>query len=268
VRRLLVALAAVAVATFCVGPFLWQALASVRPEAHLFDAGLPSSLTFSRYAAVFHGRPFAQVIFNSLLVAALTTLLCLALGATAAFALSKLPGRARPWLLGAALAASMFPPIATVSPLFLAVRALGLYDTMAALVLPYASFALPLTLWVLTAFFDDLPKDLYAAARVDGCSPFQAFRRVLLPLSAPGLVTTALLVFVFSWNEFLFALTFTSSPAHRTIPVAISLFASEHTEPLGEVAAASVVVTLPLILLTLLFQRRIVAGLTAGAVKG
>jgi multiple sugar transport system permease protein len=148
------------------------------------------------------------------------------------------------------------------------VRALGLRDELAGLVLTYTTFALPMTLWVLTGFFRDIPHQLYEAARIDGCTPFQTFRRVLLPLSAPGLVTTGILVFIFAYNEFLYALSFTSSPEKRTIPVAISLFASEHKEPWGEMAAASVMAVAPLVLLALVFQRRIVAGLTAGAVKG
>jgi multiple sugar transport system permease protein len=161
----------------------------------------------------------------------------------------------------------MFPPIATVSPLYLILRATGLRDTLVGLVPPYATFALPLTLWILTSFFRQLPDELYRAARVDGCTPLGAFWRVLLPLAAPGLATTAILVFIFAWNEFLYALTFLSSPEKRTVPVAISLFASEHKEPWGEIAAASVIATMPLVVMTVLFQRRIVSGLTAGAVK-
>lgn len=267
-KRAGVIFAALAAASFCVGPFLWQALASVRPEAELTQLALPSALSFDSYRAVFRDHPFGQVLLNSLVVASATTLLCLALGSSAAFALAKIPIRGRSWLLYGALAASMFPPIATVSPLFLIVRALGLRDRYAGLVLPYTTFGLPLTLWLLTSFFREMPEDLYRAARVDGCTPFQAFRRVLLPLSAPGLATTAILVFVASWNEFLYALTFTSSPDRRTVPVAISLFAGEHVEPWAQIAAASVISTLPLVIAVLVFQRRITAGLTAGAVKG
>jgi multiple sugar transport system permease protein len=162
----------------------------------------------------------------------------------------------------------MFPPIATVSPIYLALRDVGLLDTTAGLVIPHTTFALPLSLWILTGFFREIPDELYRAARVDGCSPFRAFRKVMLPLAMPGLATTAILVFISSWNEFLYALTFTSSPERRTVPVAISLFAGEHAEPWGEIAAASVIATLPLVAFTLAFQRRIVAGLTGGAVKG
>jgi multiple sugar transport system permease protein len=258
----------IAAATFCLGPFLWQVLTSLRPEGELTGVGLPSSLSLASYRGAFEGRPFGRVLFNSVAVASATTAFCLAIGASAAFALAKLRFRGKSLLLGAALAVSMFPPIATVSPLYLVIRALGLRDTLAGLVLPYTTFALPLTLWVLHGFFRDIPDELYRAARVDGCTPFMAFRKVLLPLAAPGLGTTAILVFVFAWNEFLYALTFTSSPENRTIPVAIALFAGEHKEPWGEIAAASVIATLPLVVVTLLFQRKIVHGLTAGAVKG
>lgn len=254
--------------TFFLGPFFWLVLTSVTPEQELLARGLPERLTLSHYAAVLSGRELGLAIANSLGVAAATTLFCLTVGASAAFALAKLRFRGRGLLLAAALGISMFPPIATVSPLYLILRAVGLRDQLAGLVLPYTTFALPLTLWILSSFFRQLPDELYRAARVDGCTPFQAFRRVLLPLSAPGLATTGLLVFIFSWNEFLYALTFISSPARRTVPVAISLFATEHREPWVEISAASVVAILPLVVLTVLFQRRIVAGLTAGAVKG
>lgn len=267
-RRLGLLLGVTAALTFCVGPFLWQALTSLRPEAEQTGRGLPRQPTLQAYQQVFEAHALGRVMLTSFAVASLTTLLCLAIGALAAFALALLPVPGRRVLLAAALGASMFPPIATVGPLFLLVRALGLRDALAGLVIPYTTFALPLTLWILTAHFRQLPVELYRAARIDGCTPFGAFWRVLLPLAAPGLVSTALLVFIFSWNEFLYALTFTSAPEHRTVPVAIALFASGHAEPWAQIAAASVVVTLPLVLLTLLFQRRLVAGLTAGAVKG
>jgi multiple sugar transport system permease protein len=267
-KRLVALVGLVAAVTFSVGPFAWQLLTSLRPEAEQTSLGWPQRLTLDAYAAVFEGRPFARAMLNGLEVAGLTTALCLGIGALSAFALAKLPAPGRGALLAVALGASMFPPIAAVGPLFLVVRALGLRDSIAGLVLPHATFGLPLTLWVLTAHFRDLPSDLYRAARIDGCTPLGAFGRVLLPLAAPGLVSTALLVFIFSWNEFLFALTFTSTPEHRTVPVAIALFTSEHAEPWAEIAAASVIVTLPLVALTVLFQRRLLSGLTAGAVKG
>lgn len=258
------ALGIAATLLFFAGPLVWQLLTSFWPEAEL-TRPLPRALTFANYAGL--GVPFARSVLNSLLVAAATTALCLGAGASAAFAIAKLEFRGRSLLLGGALAISMFPPIATVSPLYLALRAAGLRDSLAGLVLPYATFALPLTLWLLTSFFRDVPDEIYRAALVDGCTPWQAFLRVYLPLSWPALATSAILVFIFSWNELLYALSFISSPEKRTIPVAIALFAGEHVEPWGQVAAASVLATLPLAILTFLFQKRIVAGLTSGAVK-
>jgi multiple sugar transport system permease protein len=264
----LTGLSILAATTFTSGPFLWQVLTSLRPESELTRLGWPSSLSTESYAAVFREQPFARVLLNSAVVAGGTTALCLSLGGAAAFALAKLDLRGGRLLLAGALLVSMFPPVATVSPLYLLVRALGLRDHLGGLILTDTTFALPMTLWILTGFFRGIPDELYRAARIDGCSPLQAFHRVFLPLAAPGLATTAILVFIFAWNELLYALTFTSSPEARTVPVAIMLFAGEHKEPWGEIAAASVIATLPLIVVTLLFQRRIVAGLTAGAVKG
>lgn len=261
------ALAALAFLAFFLTPLGWQFLTSLWPEAELGRA-LPSRLTLAAYAAVLSDGGFVRAMGSSAAVAGASTLLVLLVAAPAAFAIAKLPlpgGRA---LLGAALAASMFPPIAVVSPLYLTLRAVGLLDRLEGLVLPYAAFALPLALWLLTATFRAIPDELYRSAQVDGCTPFQAFRRVLLPLAAPGLATAGILVFIASWNELLFALTFVSSPERRTVPVAIALYAGEHLEPWAVIAAASTVATLPVVVLTILFQRRIVAGLTAGAVKG
>lgn len=250
---------------FFVGPFLWMALTSVWPEAQL-TRPLPETLTLASYAGL--GGSFARAVVNSLIVAALTTAVCLAAGSAAAFAIARLPVPGKGGLLAFALAVSMFPPIATVSPLYLVLRAVGLRDSLPGLVLPYTTFALPLALWLMTSFFRALPDELYRAARIDGCTPWQAYLHVFLPLSAPALATSAILVFIFSWNELLYALALISTPERRTIPVAIVLFAGEHAEPWGQIAAASMVATLPLAALVLLFQRRIVAGLTAGAVKG
>lgn len=268
VRRAGALVAMLAVVSFCLGPFAWQVMTSLRAEDDLSTTTLPRRLSLASYVAVLRGGGFVRALWNSFVVASVTTIVSLAIGATAAFALAKLRFPGRSWLLAGALGVSMFPPIATVSPLYLAMRALGLLDRPLGLVIPSTTFALPLTLWVLTSFFRELPDELYRAARMDGCTPLQAFRKVLLPLAAPGLATTAILVFVFAWNELLYALTFIASPENRTVPVAIALFASEHKEPWGEIAAASVLATLPLLIATLLFQRRIVAGLTAGAVKG
>lgn len=253
---------------FAAGPFVWQVLTSLRPANELLQLGPPSRLSLESYRSAFDGRPIVRVMLNSLVVAGSTTILCLAVGSLAAFALAKLEFRGRKSLLAAALAISMFPPIATVSPLYLLVRALGLRDHPAGLVLAYTTFALPLALWIMTGFFREVPDELYESARIDGCTPFQALRWILFPLALPGVATAGILVFIFAYNEFLYALTFTSSPEERTIPVAISLLASGHEEPWGEVAAVSVVAVLPIVVAALFFQRHIVSGLTRGAVKG
>jgi multiple sugar transport system permease protein len=267
-RRAALTIASFAAVSFCVGPFAWQIMTSLRPEAEVSEPGLPRHLTLASHVEVLRGGGFARALWNSVVVASATTVVSLCIGSLAAFALAKLAFPGRKWLLAGALGVSMFPPIATVSPLYLGMRALGLLDRPLGLVIPSTTFALPLTLWVLTGFFREIPDELYRAARIDGCTPLQAFRKVMLPLALPGLATTAILVFVFAWNELLYALTFLSSPEHRTVPVAIALFAAEHKEPWAEIAAASVIATLPLLVATLIFQRRIVAGLTAGAVKG
>ncbi len=255
---------------FCTGPLLWQAVTSLKPDAELtrIPPVLTAHPTLGHYAAVLAGPAFLRVIANSAVVAAGTTLLSILLGTLAAFGLGKLRVTGRAAVLAFVLSASLFPPIATVSPLYLVIRSLGLRDTVWALILTYTTFSLPLSIWILTNFFREIPDELYLAARVDGCGPLQALLRVLLPLAAPGIVTAAILVFIFAWNEFLFALTFTATTASRTIPVAIALFPGLHEVPWGDIAAASIVVTVPLVVLVFLFQRRIVEGLTAGAVKG
>ena len=262
--------ALVLLALYCLAPFLWQVVTSLKPAAELTSLPplLPTRVSFEHYAAIFTGHPLMRLIANSAIVAAGTTALALVVGALAAYAAAVLRVRGRAGILGVVLAVSMFPPIATVSPLFLLLNALGLRDTLAALILTYSSFSLPLAVWLLASFFDALPRELYIAARVDGCSAFGALWRVILPLAAPGLAAAALLVFIFAWNEFLFALSFTATEASRTLPVGIALFPGLHEVPYGEIAAASVVATLPVVALAFAFQRRIVEGLTAGAVKG
>jgi len=260
----------VLVALWSLAPFVWLLVTSVKPAAELTQLPplLPGDPTTQHYVSVFTGYPFLRMIVNSTIVAGASTLLALAIGGMSAFALARLGVRRAPLILAAVLSVSMFPPIATVSPLFLAINAVGLRDTLAALVITYATFALPLAIWLLTSFFRQVPHEIYLAARVDGCSAFRAFWRVIVPLSIPGLFAAAILVFIFCWNEFLFALSFTATTASRTIPVGIALFPGLHAVPWGEIAAASVVVTLPLAALAFAFQRRIVEGLTAGAVKG
>jgi multiple sugar transport system permease protein len=259
-----------AVLLWSLGPLLWQIITSLKPDAELtrLPPLLPAHPALSHYAAVFTGTSFLRIIFNSAFVASMSTLFSIALGSLAAFGLAKLPVRLKGLILLFILSASMFPPIATVSPIYLIIRSLGLRDTWGALILTYTTFSLPLSVWVLTHFFREIPDELYRASRVDGCSPFQSFIRIMLPLAAPGIFTAAVLVFIFSWNEFLFALTFTATQKSRTIPVAIALFPGLHEVPWGDIAAASVVVMVPLIVLVFAFQRRIIEGLTAGAVKG
>ncbi len=250
-------------------PYIWQLMTSLKPDAELTQIPpvFPRKATAMHYLSLFQGQPFLRVIVNSVGVASLTTAFSLLLGTLGAFGLAKLRVRYKTLILGFILSASMFPPIATVSPLYILIRALGLRDTWWALILTYTTFSLPLSLWVLTNFFEEVPDDIFWAASVDGCSPFQIFYKIMLPLAAPGLFTTAILVFIFSWNEFLYALTFTSTPASRTVPVAIALFPGIHELPWGDMAAASVVVTLPLIFFVFACQKRIVEGLTSGALK-
>lgn len=250
-------------------PLLWAVLASLTPEARLFEAPLrPGPLTTEHYRALFAERRFWLPVRNSLVVAGATTALCVPVGALAAYALARLRFRGKAPLLAGILAVSMFPQVSIVSPLYLLLRSLGLIDTYPGLVLPYLTFAMPLTVWLLTGFFRQLPADLEEAAMVDGATRLQALVRVVLPLAAPGLATTAILTFLFCWNEFLFALSFALGPDRWTVPVAVALFRGRYQVPWGQVLAAAVVATLPVALLVLAFQRRIVQGLTAGAVKG
>ncbi len=255
---------------YCLGPILWQLITSFKPDTELttIPPVLPKHPTIGHYIAVFKKHPFLRIIANSFTVASSTTLFSLIIGSLSAFALAKLKLKRKMLILGFALSVSIFPPIATVSPLYIIIRGLGLRDTLWALIITYTTFSLPLSIWMLTNFFKQIPDELYLAARIDGCTPFQAFYKVLLPLCAPGISATAILVFIFSWNEFLFALTFTSTTASRTIPVAIVLFPGLHEIPWGEIAAATITVIIPLIIMVIAFQKRIVEGLTAGAIKG
>jgi multiple sugar transport system permease protein len=269
-RRLCFYILLLIVCFYCLGPYLWQFITSLKPDAELSTLPpiLPRNPTFDHYVSIFRAHPFFRIIANSFIVACSTTVISLVIGSLAAFALAKLDVRRKGLILVFVLSVSMFPAIATVSPLYIIIRALELRDTVFALIITYTSFSLPLTIWILTSFFRSIPHEIYLASRVDGCTVIQSFYRIILPLSAPGIFATAILVFIFSWNEFLFALTFTSTVASRTIPVGIALFPGLHEVPWGDIAAASVVVTIPIILLAFAFQRRIVEGLTAGSIKG
>jgi trehalose/maltose transport system permease protein len=252
-------------------PFYWAIVSSLRDGQGLFSTSLvPTDPVWSNYVAVFAEQPFARNILNSVLVSTAVVLVSLALSVSAAYALGRVAFAGRGLLLLAILAVSMFPQVAVLSGLFELIRVLGLYNNLTSLVLSYLIFTLPFTVWVLTTFMRELPKELEEAAIMDGASPWIVVTRVFMPLLAPALVTTGLLAFIAAWNEFLFALTFTLSNERRTVPVAIALITggSQFELPWGRIMAASVIVTVPLIVLVLVFQRRIVAGLTAGAVKG
>jgi ABC-type glycerol-3-phosphate transport system permease component len=251
-------------------PFYWALVASFTPEARLFERPSlwPQEVVLDHYRALWEERSFWVPIRNSLVVAGTTTLFCVGVGALAAYALARLRFRGKSLVLGFLLAVTMFPQISIVSPLYLLLRALGLIDTYPGLILPYLTFAMPLTVWLLTGFFRQLPADLEEAAYVDGATRWQTFTRVLLPLAAPGLATAGILTFIYCWNEFLFALSFTLGPERHTVPVAIALFRGQYQVPWGQILAAAVIATAPVAALVLAFQRRIVQGLTAGAVKG
>jgi multiple sugar transport system permease protein len=252
-------------------PFVWTLLSSFKPAAQLFQINpplWPRPFTWENYRAIFLDRHFSVNILNSVIVAGVTTLVAVAVGSLAAYALARLRFRGKEALLGFFLVVSLFPPVATVSPLFLLFERAGLINTYLGLILPYLTFALPLAVWLLTAFFRQIPFELEEAARVDGAGPLRVYWEVTLPLAAPGIFTTAILTFITCWNEFLFALAFTTNDQIRTIPVAIVMFSGYHTVPWGQILAAVTVVTLPVAVLVLALQRRIIAGLTAGAVKG
>src|SRR3954447_11395094 len=256
---------------YTVFPFYWAIVSSLRSGANLFTTDLlPRNPAWSNYVAVFREQPFARNILNSLFVAISTVILSLGLAVAAAYALGRIQFRGRMLLLLTILGVSMFPQIAVLSGMFELVTYLGIYNNLLALTLSYMIFTLPFTVWVLTTFMRDLPKEIEEAAIVDGAKPFAIVTKVFLPLMGPALATTGLLAFIAAWNEFLFALTFTLSTEMRTVPVAIALIsgASAHELPWGNIMAASVIVTVPLLILVLIFQRRIVSGLTAGAVKG
>jgi trehalose/maltose transport system permease protein len=256
---------------YTVFPFYWAIVSSLRPGSELVSTSLiPQNPAWSNYTAVFSEQPFGRNILNSLFVAVSTVVLSLVLAVAAAYALGRISFTGRRLLLFTILGVSMFPQIAVLSGMFELVRAMGLYNNLLSLTLSYMIFTLPFTVWVLTTFMRELPKEIEEAAIVDGAKPFTIVTKVFMPLLGPALATTGLLAFIAAWNEFLFALTFTLSSEMRTVPVAIALIsgASAYELPWGNIMAASVVVTVPLIILVLIFQRQIVSGLTAGAVKG
>jgi multiple sugar transport system permease protein len=264
-------LAVVLIVLFCLFPFYWLINVSLKTGPDLSSASLvPPNPSLDNYSSVFKNNDFTNGLKNSAIVAFSVTILSLAVGSFAAYALARLKLRGKFIVLGIVLSVTTFPQIAIAAPLFKLWTDIGLYNTRIGLIIPYLTFALPLAIYILTSFFKEIPKDLEEAALVDGATHFQAFRKVVVPLAAPGLATAGILTFIAAWNEFLLATTLTSSPAAKTVPVAIASFtgSTQFEVPLGTMSAASVVISIPLIILVLVFQKRIVAGLTAGAVKG
>lgn len=254
-------------------PFIYAVSTSLKSGAALFDPSLfPKTFSLANYVSLFTvaEQPFGRHILNSIMVSVLVVVVSLFLGVTAAYALGRISFKGRGLLLTAVLGVSMFPQVAVLAGMFELIRALGIYNKALGLVLPYMIFTLPFTVWVLTTFMKQLPKELEEAAIMDGCSPWRIIKDVFMPLLWPALVSTGLLAFIAAWNEFMFALTFVLDNNERTVPVSISLIsgASKYDIPWGNIMAASVLVTVPLIVLVLVFQKKIVSGLTAGAVKG
>jgi multiple sugar transport system permease protein len=271
VRPLLLWLAVVLICIFCLFPFYWLINVSLKSGADLSSADLvPPNPTLDNYRSIFENSDFTSALRNSTIVTGVTTVLALLVGSFAAYALARLRFPMKFLILAVILSITTFPPIAIAAPLFKLWSDIGIYNTYVGLIIPYLTFALPLCIYILASFFREIPKELEEAALVDGATHFQAFRKVVLPLAAPGLVTAGLLTAFFVWNEFLLAVTLTSSPSAFTVPVAVVNFqGSQLFEiPLGTISAASVVITIPLVILVIIFQKRIVAGMTAGAVKG
>jgi trehalose/maltose transport system permease protein len=271
VLRVLFYLLVVAIIVFNLFPFVWALLSSFRPSSELFSTQLvPTQLTLAHFQAVFKDARFVAGLINSIIVAGCTVLIALGLGSLCAYALGRLPFRFKGPVLYLVLTMTMFPTIAVLSGLFVMLKTLNLFNTRQGLIVTYLIFTMPFTIWVMTQYFRSLPKELEEAAYVDGASPLKVFWDILLPLTLPGLVSTGLLAFIAAWNEFLFALTFTVTDTMKTVPVVISQFSgsSSFEQPWGSIMAGSMVVTIPLVILVMIFQYRIVEGLTAGAVKG
>ena len=252
-------------------PLIWIFKMSIITKGELFQSPptiLPANPTGAEYTQILSDPAFQKALLNSAIISGVTTVVCLFFGSIAAYAIARLRFRFKSSVMTLILAISFFPAVAIIAPLFVQYSAFGIIDTYWAAIVSDVVFALPLTVWLLVAFFRELPKDLEEAAKVDGATTIQAFRKVIVPLAAPGVFTTAILTFIFAWNEFLFATTFLFTPATQPVTVVIPNFASQYTVDYGAQAAAAVVVTVPLVILVLIFQRRIVSGLTAGAVKG
>ena len=266
-------LAVIFVLIWCIFPFYWAVVSSLKPNIELFDPNptlIPKNPTFSNYVKVFAERPFHVNIWNSIVVSGITTLTTLIFGSFAGYAIARLRMKGKAFVMALILSVSMFPQISILGSLFVILRKLGMINTYQGLILPYVAITLPLTTWILQNFFRDLPKEIEEAAAIDGCSRLRTLFQIVFPMSAPGLVATGLLTFITAWNEFLFAFTFMQKPEYYTVPVAIAMFAgrTQYEQPWGQLMAAAVIVTAPLVVLVLVFQNRIISGLSAGAVKG
>jgi multiple sugar transport system permease protein len=270
-RTWLLYLGVAAVVAYCLAPFYWMLVSSLRRTSDIFDTSLlPAPVSFENYRAVFSpSQGFGQALLNSLIVSGITTVLALLLATFTAYAMARLNFRFKRLILTLIIATSMFPVVSIVVPLLKLFTDIGWINTYQAMIVPSMSFVLPLAVWNLTTFFKQMPDELEEAAMIDGCTQGQAFRKVILPLAAPGIFTTAIICFIAAWNEFLIALSMTNRPSIQTAPVAISKFtgATQFDIPFGSQMAAGVLVTVPLVIMVLVFQRRIVAGLTAGAAK-
>ncbi len=259
------------VVIYALFPVLWILSLSLKPTSTVKDGKLiPSEITFDNYKGVFSGSAFSSALINSIGIGLITTVIAVIVGGMAAYAVARLAFPGKRLLVGVALLIAMFPQISLVTPIFNLWRSIGLFDTWPGLIIPYITFALPLAIYTLSAFFREIPWDLEKAAKMDGATPAQAFGKVIAPLAAPGIVTAAILVFIFAWNDLLLALSLTATQRAITAPVAIANFtgSSQFEEPTGSIAAGAMVITIPIVIFVLIFQRRIVAGLTSGAVKG
>jgi multiple sugar transport system permease protein len=263
--------AIILVVIFSLVPVVWIVMLSLKTSATATDGSfIPHAWTLSNYSDIFKLGTFTSALRNSIGIGLISTALAVVLASAAAYAIARLDFPGKRLILAVALGVAMFPQISLVGPLYNLWRQIGLYDTWPGLIIPYMTFALPLSIYVLSAFFREIPWELEQAAQVDGATPMQAFRKVIVPLATPGIVTTFIIVFIICWNDFVFAISLTSTTRAETVPAAISTFpgVSQFSVPYGDIAAAAVVVTVPVMILVLLFQRRIVSGLTAGAVKG
>ncbi|SDN37899.1 carbohydrate ABC transporter membrane protein 2, CUT1 family (TC 3.A.1.1.-) [Fictibacillus solisalsi] len=252
-------------------PFLWMLVSSIKPINELFGdkafTPFTSRPTFDNYISVFTNYPFLKYLWNSFVVSGITTLYTVLIASFTSYAIARLKFKGKTVILGLVLSVSMFPQIATISPIYILLKNIGLTNSYLGLIIPYTTITLPLSIWILVTFFRKIPFDLEEAAKMDGATLMQTYWKVILPLAVPGIFTTAILVFIAAWNEFLFALTINTDDKFKTVPVGIAMFEGQFTVPWGDITAATVIVTVPLVIMVLLFQRRIVSGLTSGAVK-